>query len=272
MRPFPTLLLAAACAGTVACAPKLMKLPGAGGPTASDARDVLSDATAVCRGVHTLSAEIAVSGSVNAQRLRGRLLVGVATPASARIEAVAPAGQPIFIFVARDADATLLLPRDQRVLEHGAPDAVLEAVTGISLDGAQLRRVLSGCPQAPDPDSARAPAADWRIVRDGADDIYLHRLNGGASWQTAAMLHRPGDPSGWRAEYRDYQQGLPRIVRLVSGTSGRFDLQLTLSQLDVNTTLSDEVFHIEVPQTADRITIDELRKVGPLARQSVREN
>jgi hypothetical protein len=272
MRPFPTLLLAAACAGTVACAPTLMKLPGAGGPTASDARDVLSDATAVCRGVHTLSAEIAVSGSVNAQRLRGRLLVGVATPASARIEAVAPAGQPIFIFVARDADATLLLPRDQRVLEHGAPDAVLEAVTGISLDGAQLRRVLSGCPQAPDPDSARAPAADWRIVRDGADDIYLHRLNGGASWQTAAMLHRPGDPSGWRAEYRDYQQGLPRIVRLVSGTSGRFDLQLTLSQLDVNTTLSDEVFHIEVPQTADRITIDELRKVGPLARQSVREN
>jgi hypothetical protein len=272
MRPFPTLLLAAACAGTVACAPTLMKLPGAGGPTASDARDVLSDATAVCRGVHTLSAEIAVSGSVNAQRLRGRLLVGVATPASARIEAVAPAGQPIFIFVARDADATLLLPRDQRVLEHGAPDAVLEAVTGISLDGAQLRRVLSGCPQAPDPDSARAPSADWRIVRDGADDIYLHRLNGGASWQTAAMLHRPGDPSGWRAEYRDYQQGLPRIVRLVSGTSGRFDLQLTLSQLDVNTTLSDEVFHIEVPQTADRITMDELRKVGPLARQSVRQN
>jgi hypothetical protein len=272
MRPSPTLLLAVACAGTVACAPKLMKLPGAGGPTASDAREVLSDATAVCRSVRTLSVEIAVSGSVNAQRLRGRLLVGVATPASARIEAVAPAGQPIFIFVARDEDATLLLPRDQRVLEHGAPGAVLEAVTGISLDGAQLRRVLSGCPEAPDPESTRAPDANWRVVRDGQDDIYLHRLNGGASWQTVAMQHRPGDRSGWHAEYRDYQQGLPRTVRLVSGTSGKFDLQLTLSQVDINAALSDEVFRVEVPRTADRITIDELREVGPLARQSVRQD
>ena len=39
----------------------------------------------------------------------------------------------MFIFAAEQNDATLLLPRDERVLEHGRPDAVLETVTGVPL-------------------------------------------------------------------------------------------------------------------------------------------
>ena len=65
--------------------------------------------------------------------MRGRLLAGLAAPASARLEAVAPFGPPVFIFVARDDEATLLLPRDRRVLEHGRPTAVLDAVAGVPM-------------------------------------------------------------------------------------------------------------------------------------------
>jgi outer membrane lipoprotein-sorting protein len=266
------LLLVAACASAAACAPKLMKLPEAGGPAASDGRDAFTDATAGCRDVRTLSAAVAVNGSVASQRVRGRLLVGVAAPGSARIEAVAPFGQPLFIFVTRARDATLLLPRDRRVLTHGAPDAVLEAIAGIPLDAEQLRRVLVACPAVPDVVSVRAPADDWRVVVDGPDETYLHRDPRTAPWQVAATLHRRSGPSGWRTEYRDFQGGLPRTIRLVSLDSRRFDLQLALSQVERNAVLGPEVFTVDVPADAAPITIDELREAGPLARPGVREN
>src|SRR5206468_367196 len=82
-------------------------------------------APSACRAVTRLTAEIAASGSVGGRRLRARLLGGFTAP-SVRLEAIAPAGPPFFIFVATGRDATLLLPRDERVLEHGEPAAVLE--------------------------------------------------------------------------------------------------------------------------------------------------
>jgi hypothetical protein len=265
-------LLVIACS-FAACAPKLMKLPAPAGAPPADVRDALVAATASCRNVRTLSAEIAVSGSVAAQRVRGRLLVGVAAPASARIEAVAPFGEPIFIFVARGSDATLLLPRDDRVLAHGQPASVLEAVAGVALDGEQLRRVLSACPAAPDAESGRAPADDWRVVTDGPDQIFLHRDAPPAPWHLVATIHRASGTDAWRAEYREFQDGLPRSIRLVSADGRRrFDLRMALSQVDVNAAMGDEVFRVDVPPDAAPITIDELREAGPFARPGVRKN
>ena len=112
-----------------------MKLPSGPGAPAPDAADALAQATSACRGIRTLTAEIAVSGSGRrpADSAAG-CSAGLAAPASARLEAVAPFGPPLFIFVATDDDATLLLPRDDRVLEHGRPDEVLEAVAGVPLE------------------------------------------------------------------------------------------------------------------------------------------
>src|SRR5262249_39644962 len=188
-------------------------------------------------------------------------------PASARLEAVAPSGQPVFIFVARADEATLLLPRDERVLEHGKPDAVLEAVTGLALDATDLRRALTGCPVAPDAATGRAPSENWRPVTGGPDTTYLRRDARSGPWYVAAIVHRPAGRPEWRAEYRDTQNGLPRAVRLVSSDPARFDLRLTLSQLDINTSLDDDVFRVQVPRTAKPITIDELRNARPGLRQ-----
>lgn len=264
-----------------------MKLPAGPGAFAADAADAIADATAACRSISTLSAEIGVSGSIGGRRLRGRLLAGLAPPASARLEAVAPAGPPVFIFVASGDDATLLLPRDDRVLEHGPPAAVLEAVAGVPLDGADLKAALTGCAQAPDHARGRTLGPDWRLVPDGPTELYLQRDRQASRWRLVATLHHaaagsvpagtpsatagsPRSPSGgdWRAEYRNFQNGLPRTVHLVSDDAKRFDLTLALFQVDVNVPLGPDVFRVRIPRPATPMTLDELRH----ARPGVREN
>jgi len=250
-----------------------MKLPSGPGAPASDAADALADATAACRAVSSITADIAASGTVGGQRLRGHLLAGLAAPAAARLEAVAPAGPPVFIFAADGREATLLLPRDDRVVEHGAPADVLEAVTGVPVDAAGLRETLTGCTPPASAAAGRALGAEWRLVPVGAADVYLRRDPKIARWQVAAIVHRPTGAGSraageWRAEYRDFQDGLPRGIHLASADGKRFDLSLTLSQVALNETLGADVFRVDVPRSAERITVDELRH----ARPGVREN
>ena len=253
----------------ISCAPPLIKLPSGNGTPAADGADVIRTATLACRAVSTLTAEIAVSGSIGGQRLRARMLAGVAAPASARLEAVAPFGPPLFIFVARDNDATLLLG-DDRVLEHGRPDALLEAVAGVPLDAAELRVTMTGCAAVPEAARARQLGDQWRIVPDGSSDLYLHRESATAPWRIVAAQHRA--PAAWRAEYREFQigspsDGLPRAIRLTSADSKRFDVRLDLSQTEINTALGADVFRIERPSTVRPITLQELKESGPLGRR-----
>jgi hypothetical protein len=207
---------------------------------------------------------------VAGQRLRARITAGLAPPASARLEAVAPFGAPIFIFVAVNDEATLLLPRDNRVLEHGRSDAVLEAVAGVPLGAAGLREALTGCASL-GADAARAKQAgpDWRLVPDRSTDVYLHREGSDRRWRLVAAVHHGAPGGDWRAEYSAFQQnGLPQTVRFTSRPSDRFDLRLVLSQVDINTTLGADVFRLQAPPNAVPITLDELKH----ARPGVREN
>lgn len=255
---------------SVSCGPPLMKLPSGPGTPAGDAAAAVMEAMMACRAVSSLTAEMAVSGSVAGRRIRGRLLAGVAAPNSARLEAVAPAGQPLFIFVSKANDATLLLPRDGRVLEHGPPGAVLEAVAAAPLEPADLRRTLTGCADAPDVRSARQVGPDWRVVPDGPGEIYLRRDGRAGPWRIVGTVHRVaariGEPvaSAWRAEYHDFQDGLPRTVRLTAVDSNRFDLRLTLSQVELNVPLNDEAFTVRIPPNTDPITLQELKDAGPV--------
>lgn len=199
-------LLMALALATASCGTPLMKLPAlpAAAPPAADESAIMAEATRECRGVRTLTAEVAASGKVNGQRLRARLTVGVESPASARIEAMAPFGAPLFIFVAINDDATVLMPRDDRVLRHGSPDRVLDAAAGVPLDAADLRTLLTGC--VPDQVEGALVSAgdDWRVLRAArngrSDDIYLHREPSHAWQLVAAVERRDGNQVAWRAE------------------------------------------------------------------------
>jgi hypothetical protein len=248
-----------------------MKLPtGAGTPAPDPA--AFQDATAACRTVSSITGEIGISGSVEGRRLRARVLAGLASPESVRLEAVAPFGQPFFIFVARSGNATLLLPRDGRVLERGSPQAVLEAIAAVPLDAAALREALTGCTDLSETGTVRALNEDWRMVSAGTREVYLHRESRQAPWRLVAIIHHePGRPA-WRSEYREFTVGpsgnLPRAIRFKSTDSDRFDLRLTLSQVEVNVTLEPGVFEVRVPSGARSITLDELKATGPLGNGS----
>lgn len=253
-----------------------MKLPAGPGAPASDAGDAFAQATSACRAIRTLTAEVAVSGSVGGRRVRGRLSAGIAAPASARLEAVAPFGPPVFIFVATDTDATLLMPRDDRVLEHGPPEAVLNALVGVPLDAEDLDTTLTGCAPAVFEPRGRAFGADWRVVttssRHVIHELYLHRDGGAQPWRLVAAIRAGATDVAWRAEYRDHQNGLPRSIRVASTTNpsaeSHFDLKLALSQVETNIPLDAGVFRVQIPASASPITLDELRH----ARTGIRED
>ena len=256
---------------TAACGTPLMKLPGGPGTPAADGAMVFAEATAACRGINTITLEMSVHGSAHGRRLRGRLTAGLARPASARLEAVASFGQPLFVFVARNDDASLLLPRDNRVLEHGKSEDVLEAVTGVPIDAATLRSLVAGCTRSPDTsglDNVRSLGDRWRIASDGSDTVYFQRAEQSGRWRLVATLRPAGQSgTGWRAEYSMFVDNLPRKVHLVSQPSGRFDLELDLSQVELNVALGPEVFQLQQVAAAAPITLDELRQSGPLGEK-----
>lgn len=254
-----------AAVATASCGAPLMKLPAGPGEPASDGAAALARAVATCSTVSTISAEVAVSGSVGGDRVRGRLLAGLAAPDSLYMEAPAPFGAPAFVLGASGGDATLVLPRDRRVLEHGRPEEVLAAMTGVPLTPAELRTTLTGCAAeaaAGDGGGARALGADWRVL-DGEPVRYLRRERSTAPWRLVSVVRSGAD--GWRADYAGFVSDLPRSIRLVSNTPRRFDLRLELSQVDLNVALEPSTFRVKIPAGLEPITLGELRASGPLA-------
>ncbi|MCC7418571.1 MAG: hypothetical protein IT176_15660 [Acidobacteria bacterium] len=260
---------------TASCGVRTMRLPsGPGAPLPdADARALLAEATARCRDLRDLTAEAAVSGRVAGRRLRGRLLAGVDRAGSARLEAVAPFGRPFFVFVATAGRATLLLPRDNRVVIGAPPAAVLDAVAGLPLDGSDLFHVLTGCPPEAPLVRAAAFGDDWREIRLAGDRphaVYLRRSGDeGAPWRVAADVA----DDAWRAEYRAYRSGMPHEARLSSAGppesgSPRFDITIELSQIETNVALDERTWTVEIPPDAEPITLEELRRSGPLGPPS----
>lgn len=207
-----------------------------------------------CTGVHTITAELGLSGRAGTQKLRGRINAGLSEPSNIRLEGVA-FGRPVFILVARDADATLLLPRDDRVVRNAPPAAIVEALAGVALTPAELRAIVAGCGLgASKPSSGRTFNDDWAALESTSGTVYLRRVDG--RWRVAGAVR-----DQLTVQYADFKDGRAATVFVRTPVS---DLALRLSQVEVNVPLDPRAFEIQIPRDAVPLSIEELRRAGPL--------
>lgn len=251
------------CIVLAGCAARSVSIPRDPGSPLPDFAAVHAQATDACQGVRTLTAELGLAGRAGEQRLRGRVVAGFERPASMRLEGVAPFGPPAFILAARGGTAVLLLPRDDRVLRGAPAEDILGALTGVSLAPADLQAILTGCVSAAStPTDGRLHANDWASIalEDGARMFLQRQAN---AWQLRAATR-----AGWQIEYPDWQGRFPQTVRLRSDRAGTVvDLTATLSQIEANVDIDAAAFTVTVPANASELTLEELRRAGPLRGQ-----
>jgi hypothetical protein len=256
------MLLAVATWSAVSCAPPgqpHINFPAGAGSPAPDYAPAFAAALQRCRDVRTFSAALALSGRVGRQKLRGRVLAGLA-PAALRLEALAPGGSPAFILIADGPRGRLLLARDRRILDNAPPAEILDALVGIALAPDDLRAMLSGCVQASvDANGARAYGTDWIAVDLAAGGTTYLRRGADGGWRVAAGVH-----AGLTIEYGGLAGGAPAQMRITSPASaGRpeVDITISLSQVEVNGDLPrDQLTALTVAPGTSPITLQELRE------------
>ena len=264
----PRGLSPAACAIAVAvfvtaCTPARIGLPSGAGAPFPEFATAYRSATAACADVKTMTASIALAGRAGKTKLRGRIDAGLAD-GQIRLEGFPPlmfGAGPYFILAARGAEATLLLPRAGRVLRGARPAAIVQALAGVALEPNELRGILSGCGLGiVQPSGGRQFPNLWAAIDAGPITVFLRQLEG--VWRIVAVT-RPG----LTIEYSGFQSERPTTVRVMStaaASDAATDLRLVLSQVETNTDLDRKVFEIEIPRDAAPITLEELRKMGPL--------
>jgi outer membrane lipoprotein-sorting protein len=240
------------------CAGKGIRLPEGGGTPFPDHAAAYTQATAACRGVRTLTAQLRLSGRAGSTKLRGRVDAGFAAPDRVRLEGNAPFGRPLFILVARGDDATLLLPRDNRVLRNAAPADIVEALAGVALAPAELRAVVAGCGLGGETSSSGQQFdGGWLSVESGNSTTFLRQVNG--TWRLVASRRQ-----GLTVEYGEFTSDRPGSVRVRSSSSAPADITLQLSEVDINVDLHERAFEVDIPEGTAPLTLDELRRSGPL--------
>jgi outer membrane lipoprotein-sorting protein len=259
-----TLLLAAG-AGSGTCAARGLQLPSGEGEAFPEYQRAFDEASRGCRDVRSLSAELTISGRAGGEKLRGRVLAGLAAPGRLRLEAVAPFGPPVFILAASGTSATLLLPRDNRVLTGEPASAILGALVGLELGPDDLLAILSGCVvPSPEPSAGRRYTGGWvRVDLAGGAAAFLGQE--GQRWRI-----RSGVRPGLAIEYEPAGDGgLSRVRLQVPANDGTpaSDVRLGLSQVETNPQLGPEVFAVKVPRDATSMTLAEVRSAGPVGEK-----
>lgn len=246
-----------------ACAARAPARPsGTPGPDPT-ATDAFTTATAACRGFRSMTGALSLSGRAAGERIRGRVIAGLEAGGSVRLEGVAPFGPPVFILAGKAERATLLLPREHRVLEDTAVSAVLERLTGLALGADDLRLMVSGClvDQATPLDGRQWPGG-WQAVTLAPDRVAYLRVQHGRPVVVAA------DYGPWHLDYAEHLSGYPRVVRVRRANDGTTDVTARVGELEVNTAINPLAFTLEVPSDAEPMTLDELRAVAPLVPKS----
>ncbi len=106
--------------------------------------------------------------------------------------------------------------------------------------------------------SARAYGSDWIAVDlSSGGTIYLNRA--GAAWRIVA-----GRYGGLEVDYPAFAGDRPSHITL---RGADLDLGLSVSQVEVNGDLPrDQLVLLKIPDGVEPLSLDELRKAGPLGR------
>jgi hypothetical protein len=269
-------LFVALTIGAAACATAgTIRLPD--GPWTHDpsAAGAFESASAACRGVRTLTAELGVRGRAGRSKVRGRVLAGFERGGSLRLEAPAPFGAPVFILVARANRATLFLPRDRRILRDVAVDDVLDAITGLRRSSDDVLALLAGCLSAGAASATtwqRSPGGWLRVGLEGGVTAFLAR--DGGRWRVAAGQGDAAEAGlAWTVSYAAFGSGFPGqvTIRQAAGAgSAETALTFQVSQLETNVPIDPRAFEVVVPADAAALTLEDLRQSGPLAEKRSR--
>ena len=153
---------------TAACAPKAPALPSGPGTPFDGYAAAYQEATASCRDVKTITASMGLSGKAGETKLRGRIDAGFAAPGRLRLEGIPPFGRPVFVLVADGPRATLVLPRDERVLRDAPRIAMSKPWRACRSAPTRLRTLVSGCGLASGaPADGRTFPNGWAAVSNG---------------------------------------------------------------------------------------------------------
>lgn len=241
------------------CARPHLQLPTDVGAPLPDPTIIHAAVASACAPVRTLTGEFALAGRTGRQRMRGRLIAGLARPASMRLEGVAPFGPPVFVLTSDADGAALVLPRDRRVVRAPAAQDILGAITGLAWEPADLLAVLTGCVE-PDPVavSGQGHRGGWVTLglRGGAT-LYVERV--GPRWSLRAARR-----SGWEIVYDQWTTSFPSRMTIRSRPESTVDLVVTVTQSEANVPIDPAAFRAAVPPGAEPMSLDDLRAAGPL--------
>jgi outer membrane lipoprotein-sorting protein len=257
-----SLMVALACgasAGVLSgCGVKRVALPTGPGTPFSDAGPAYEAAVKECRSVRTIRVTLGLSGRAGSTTLRGNVDAGFEAPEKIRLEGRHPLGRPVFILASPGSQTTLYMPRENRVMQNASATDIVEALVGLKLAPHDLRTLVSGCGfEVGLPSDGRQYADGLVAVTVGGATTYLRQAQG--RWQVAGSMRPP-----LSVLYSDVVSGRPSTLRLQASGSPAADVTVRLSDLNINVPLEPEVFAVDVPAGAQPLTIDELRRAGPL--------
>lgn len=251
-----------------ACGPKAPPRPAGTATPDPAAIEAFNRATAACVGYRSFEGEMSLSGRAGDERVRGRILTGLEAGGAVRLEAVAPFGAPFFVLAGKSERATLVLPREHRVLKDTGVADVLERLTGLALGADDLRHIVVGClADDVEPSDGKQWPGGWQAVAIGTDRTAYVRMQNGQPVLVAA------DYGAWHLDYSAHAGGFPRVVRLRSSLVSRgagedaIDITARIDQLQVNTPINPRAWSVDIPSDADPMTLDELRSIAPLAEK-----
>ena len=91
-----------------------------------------------------------------------------------------------------------------------------------------------------------------------AADATAYLRNEGSGWRLTAA-----ERAGLTVLYSAFDAGRPSALRL-SAPAARADLTVRVSDVSINVPLEPRVFEVEAAASADPMTLEELRRAGPL--------